>query len=104
MTAGSPHRAGNAADTEQGTEDTWRDACATDPTFAVSESPTYVARGVAALAADPDVARHGGQVLTSRQLADTYGVTVPTARARDCWGLIADGALGGDEDDIAPYR
>jgi hypothetical protein len=56
------------------TEDNWRDAYTTVPGFAISESPTYVARGVAALAADPDVARHGGQILMARQLADTYGV------------------------------
>ena len=36
------------------TEETWRDATKETPSFAISESPTYVARGVAALAADPD--------------------------------------------------
>ncbi len=38
------------------TEATWRDALAKMPGFAISESPTYVARGVAALAQDPEVA------------------------------------------------
>ena len=36
------------------TEATWRDACREVPGFAISESPTYVARGVAALAADAE--------------------------------------------------
>lgn len=32
------------------TEDTWREACVKTPGFAISESPAYVGRGVAALA------------------------------------------------------
>jgi NAD(P)-dependent dehydrogenase (short-subunit alcohol dehydrogenase family) len=49
------------------TEATWRNALARMPGFAISESPTYVARGVAALAQDPEVAQFAGQVLTARQ-------------------------------------
>src|SRR6201985_1248196 len=36
------------------TEDTWREACVKTPGFAISESPAYVARGVAALAGAAD--------------------------------------------------
>jgi NAD(P)-dependent dehydrogenase (short-subunit alcohol dehydrogenase family) len=36
------------------TEANWRDACRERPGFGISESPTYVARGVAALAAAAD--------------------------------------------------
>lgn len=86
------------------TEDNWQDACTTVPGFAISESPTYVARGVAALAADPEVARHGGQILTARQLADTYGVSDVDGSHPDCWGLIADHGISGGEDVIAQYR
>jgi hypothetical protein len=32
------------------TEASWRDACVATPGFAISESPAYVARGIAALA------------------------------------------------------
>jgi NAD(P)-dependent dehydrogenase (short-subunit alcohol dehydrogenase family) len=46
------------------TEATWRDAMDKTPRFAISESPTYVARGLAALAQDPDMAQFAGQVLT----------------------------------------
>jgi hypothetical protein len=42
------------------TEATWRDACEQTPGFAISESPAYVARGVAALAAAGDAERLGG--------------------------------------------
>ena len=52
------------------TEETWREACARVDGFGISETPTYVARGIAALAADPELSRHAGQVLTAHQLAD----------------------------------
>jgi hypothetical protein len=70
------------------TEDTWTDALTAVPGFAISESPRYLARGVAALAADPRGARFSGRVLTSRQLADTYGVTDTDGSRPDCWGYI----------------
>lgn len=71
------------------TEENWRDACRDTPGFAISESPTYVARGVAALAADPDVARFTGRVLTARELADEYDFTDLDGSRPDCWGHIA---------------
>ena len=54
------------------TEDNWRDAVARDPHFAASETPRYVGRAVAALAADPEVARFNGDALSSWQLAHEY--------------------------------
>ena len=45
-------------------EATWRDACGEVPGFALSESPAYVARGVAALVHDSEKRRFAGQVLT----------------------------------------
>jgi NAD(P)-dependent dehydrogenase (short-subunit alcohol dehydrogenase family) len=87
------------------TEATWRDALAKVPGFAISESPTYVARGVAALARDPEVARFAGQVLTARRLADRYGVTDADGSRPDAWGYIA--AYGMEEQsgrDIERFR
>lgn len=55
------------------TEATWRDAVAKDPHFAQSETPAFVARAVAALARDPNVARKNGQSLSSGALAAEYG-------------------------------
>ncbi|WP_338751137.1 SDR family oxidoreductase [Janibacter alittae] len=72
------------------TEKTWQQAAATVPGFGASETPTYVARGVAALAADADVARHHGAVLTARQLSDEYGVRDVDGSRPDAWGLIRD--------------
>jgi NAD(P)-dependent dehydrogenase (short-subunit alcohol dehydrogenase family) len=71
-------------------EDNWRDALERVPGFAISESPTYVARGVAALASAGDAERWSGTVVTSRQLADAYGVTDVDGSKPDCWGYIAE--------------
>jgi NAD(P)-dependent dehydrogenase (short-subunit alcohol dehydrogenase family) len=67
------------------TEERWREAIARDPHFAYSETPRYVGRAVAALAADPDVARFGGQALSSWRLAAEYGFTDVDGRRPD-WG------------------
>ncbi|WP_058304422.1 SDR family oxidoreductase [Gorillibacterium timonense] len=71
------------------TEQTWREVCQTTPGFAISESPTYVARGIAKLAADPENSRYAGSILTARQLAEFYHVTDIDGSRPDCWGLIA---------------
>jgi NAD(P)-dependent dehydrogenase (short-subunit alcohol dehydrogenase family) len=76
------------------TEATWRDALDKMPGFAISESPAYVARGLAALAQDPEVAQFAGQVLTPRQLADRYGITDTDGSRPDAWGYIAAYGLG----------
>ena len=70
-------------------EEHWRDATGKTPAFAISESPTYVARGVAALAADPEVRRWSGEVLSARRLADAYGVTDVDGSRPDAWGHLA---------------
>jgi NAD(P)-dependent dehydrogenase (short-subunit alcohol dehydrogenase family) len=67
------------------TADSWRDAIAQDEHFAHSETPRFVGRAVAALAADPGVARHAGRALSSWQLAREYGFT-DVDGARPDWG------------------
>lgn len=57
------------------TEENWRDGTAIDPHFCISETPHYVARCAAALAADKDRGRFNGQSLASWSLGPTYGVT-----------------------------
>lgn len=62
------------------TEQNWRDAV-TDPAipegpdFAISETPYYLARGVAALVTDPEVSRFASKTLASWTLMHEYGVT-----------------------------
>lgn len=65
------------------TEATWREGAAKDPNFIASETPYYVARGVAALAADPDVRRKAGRVFSSWDLAREYGFTDADGRKPD---------------------
>ena len=70
------------------TEANWRDAGTTDRNFLESESPLYVGRGVAALASDPHVIEHTGQLLSSWELAVRYGFTDYDGR-RPNWGRLA---------------
>jgi NAD(P)-dependent dehydrogenase (short-subunit alcohol dehydrogenase family) len=79
------------------TEANWRDALTRRPGFGISESPTYVARGVAALACGGDAMRWAGTVVSARQLADAYGVTDTDGSRPDCWGYIA--AYGWERED-----
>jgi hypothetical protein len=53
--------------------------------FAESETPRFVGRGVAALAADPDRARWNQRSATSVQLAREYGFTDLDGRRPDPW-------------------
>jgi NAD(P)-dependent dehydrogenase (short-subunit alcohol dehydrogenase family) len=78
-------------------EANWRDACRDRPGFAISESPTYVGRGVAALARAGDAERWKGSIVSARQLADAYGVTDTDGSRPDCWGYIA--AHGWEQED-----
>jgi NAD(P)-dependent dehydrogenase (short-subunit alcohol dehydrogenase family) len=57
------------------TEQNWRHALETEPNFCVSETPRFVGRAIAALAADPDVSRWSGQSVSSGHLAKVYGFT-----------------------------
>ena len=66
-------------------EANWRDAIEQDAYFAESETPCYVGRAVAALAADPDVKRRSGRLLSSWGLAREYGFTDIDGRQPD-WG------------------
>jgi hypothetical protein len=69
------------------TEATWRDALehprAAAMGWAGSETPCFVGRAVAALAADLGVARKNGGIYTSRALAEEYGFTDVDGRRPD---------------------
>ncbi|RSS36003.1 SDR family oxidoreductase [Streptomyces sp. WAC08241] len=78
------------------TEENWRDAAEKLPDFAVAESPVYVGRAVAALAADPDRARWNGRSLSSGQLAKEYGFTDADGSRPDAWGFIVAKETDGD--------
>lgn len=67
------------------TEENWRDATAKDPHFAISETPAFVGRAAAALAADPDVMKKSGGSYNSWDLAKEYGFTDADGSRPD-WG------------------
>ncbi|GGO53472.1 short-chain dehydrogenase [Streptomyces daqingensis] len=86
------------------TEENWREGTAQDPHFAISESPAYVGRAVAALASDPDVARFNGQSLSSGGLAREYGFTDVDGSAPDAWRYLTEVEQQGRPADVTGYR
>ncbi|WP_454753376.1 SDR family oxidoreductase [Cupriavidus necator] len=86
------------------TEANWRDATRIQPHFAISESPLFVGRAVAALAQDPDVARWNGQSLSSGQLARVYGFTDADGSQPDAWRYVPEVQDAGKPADTTGYR
>ena len=86
------------------TEANWRDATEAPPHFAISESPAFVGRAVAALAADPDVARWNGQSLSSGQLARVYGFTDLDGSQPDAWRYVLEVQDAGQPADTTGYE
>ena len=86
------------------TEETWRDATQVSPHFAISETPAFVGRAVAALAADPDVARWNGQSLSSGELAKVYGFTDVDGSRPDAWRYMVEVQDPGKPADTTGYR
>jgi NAD(P)-dependent dehydrogenase (short-subunit alcohol dehydrogenase family) len=83
------------------TEESWREATVRSPHFCISESPVFVGRAVAALAADDERARWNGQSLSSGQLAQVYGFTDTDGTQPDCWRYMVEvvdaGGPAGDD-------
>nr|WP_193364502.1 SDR family oxidoreductase [Corallococcus macrosporus] len=86
------------------TEANWRDATVKEPHFVISESPAYVGRAVAALAADADRARWNGQSLSSGQLARVYGFTDLDGSQPDAWRYVPEVQDAGKPADATGYR
>jgi NAD(P)-dependent dehydrogenase (short-subunit alcohol dehydrogenase family) len=86
------------------TEANWREATKIQPHFAISESPAYVGRAVAALAADPAAARWNGQTLSSGQLAHAYGFTDLDGSRPDAWRYMVEVQDAGKPADVTGYR
>jgi NAD(P)-dependent dehydrogenase (short-subunit alcohol dehydrogenase family) len=85
-------------------EENWRDATEKVPHFAISESPSYVGRAVAALAADPDVRRWNGRSTSSGELAQLYGFTDLDGSRPDAWRYIVEVEDPGKPADTTGYR
>jgi NAD(P)-dependent dehydrogenase (short-subunit alcohol dehydrogenase family) len=82
-------------------ESNWRDAGKQHPDFLQSETPLFVGRGIAALAADPNVKKKSGQVFSSWNLSDEYGFTDADG-SRPHWGRYFTATYGATKkfDDI----
>lgn len=85
-------------------EHNWRDALDRVPHFAISETPRYVGRAVAALAADPEVARFNGESLSSGGLAQVYGFTDLDGSRPDAWRYLVEVQDAGKPADTTGYR
>ncbi len=86
------------------TEANWRDATKISPHFAISESPAFVGRAAAALAADPEVARWNGKSVSSGELAKVYGFTDLDGSRPDCWRYMVEVQDPGKPADVTGYR
>ena len=86
------------------TEENWRDATAKEPHFAISESPAYVGRAVAALAGDPGKARWNGKSVSSGALAQVYGFTDLDGSRPDAWRYLVEVQDPGKPADVTGYR
>jgi len=86
------------------TEDDWLAGTAQNPHFAISESPAFVGRALAALAADPDVARFNGSSLSSGGLAQEYGFTDVDGSAPDAWRYMTEVDQDSKTADVTGYR
>ncbi|WBO62251.1 SDR family oxidoreductase [Streptomyces camelliae] len=85
-------------------EDNWRDALVKEPHFVISETPRFAGRAVAALAADPGVARFNGQSLSSGGLAREYGFTDLDGSRPDAWRYLVEVHEAGRPADATGYR
>ena len=92
-------------------ETNWRDALTAregrhqaPPDFALSESPRYIGRAVAALAADPDRGKWNQKSVSSGELARHYGFTDIDGSRPDIWRYTVEVRDGGKVADPGDYR
>ncbi|MFM9328594.1 SDR family oxidoreductase [Paenibacillus mesotrionivorans] len=86
------------------TEANWREALVREPHFAISETPRFIGRGIAALASDPDAARWNGQSTSSGELAQVYGITDLDGSRPDAWRYMVEVQDKGKPANAEGYR
>ncbi len=75
-------------------EANWQEGAKIDPHFIASETPYYVGRAVAALAADPNILGKSGQVFSSWGLAVEYGFSDIDGRQPHWGNYYAEHVVG----------
>jgi NAD(P)-dependent dehydrogenase (short-subunit alcohol dehydrogenase family) len=86
------------------TEENWRDATAKVPHYIISETPRFIGRAIAALAADSERSRWNGQSLSSGGLAQVYGFTDLDGSRPDAWRYVPEVQDAGKPADATGYR
>ncbi|REK75603.1 SDR family oxidoreductase [Paenibacillus paeoniae] len=86
------------------TEENWQDALVREPHFAISETPRFIGRGIAALASDPEASRWSGQSTSSGELAKVYGIYDLDGSRPDAWRYITEVQDAGKPADVTGYR
>ncbi|TDC39545.1 SDR family NAD(P)-dependent oxidoreductase [Micromonospora sp. 15K316] len=86
------------------TEENWRDGAAKDPHFLISETPAFVGRAVAALAADEEKARWSGRSVSAGELSQVYGFTDVDGSRPDAFRYISEVVDAGKPADVTGYR
>ncbi|MGK6352067.1 SDR family oxidoreductase [Parapedobacter sp. DT-150] len=85
-------------------EPNWEEAIKQQPHFAISESPRYIGRALAALAADDNKLRWTGQSVSSGELAIHYDVRDVDGSQPDCWRYLVEVQDVGKPADTTGYR
>ena len=85
------------------TEKNWREGGKKDKNFLESESPLYIGRAVAALAAEPKIMKRTGQLFSSWELAREYKFTDADGRRPD-WGKLKIDFSGMPPDFLEYFR
>jgi NAD(P)-dependent dehydrogenase (short-subunit alcohol dehydrogenase family) len=85
------------------TEQNWREGGKKDKNFLESESPLYIGRAIAALAADPNIMSRTGQLFSSWELAREYKFTDYDGRRPD-WGRLKIDFSGMPPDFLTYFR
>jgi NAD(P)-dependent dehydrogenase (short-subunit alcohol dehydrogenase family) len=86
------------------TEANWREALVQEPHFAISETPRFIGRGIAAMASDPDAARWNGHSTSSGELAQVYGITDLDGSRPDAWRYMVEVQDKGKPANVEGYR
>lgn len=86
------------------TEENWQEGTKTEPHFAISETPRFVGRAAAALAADPDVHRRNGGSVSSGELAKEYGFYDLDGSQPDAWRYLVEVQDAGKPANVTGYR
>ncbi|WP_144699579.1 SDR family oxidoreductase [Fictibacillus phosphorivorans] len=86
------------------TEENWQDGVKKDPYFAISETPRFVGRAVAALAKDDNRHELNGQSFSSGELAKKYDFVDIDGSQPDCFRYLVEVVETGKPANVKGYK